>query len=155
MNVAVVAVTLLTLGAAPALAQVELKAVCLCQLGSNAKQFSAEIEITDANRDALRRSIEAGDLALRKTVKVSGNGCAPAEWRKNRLCGTTSVTTTKPDGSRDSRSFENTPVAGIKTLRITNTGGIPLKRGAPTGAMEIDAERWPKVRVVLVGGREE
>ena len=40
---------------------------------------------------AIRHASEAGDFELRKLVKVTGDGCQPAEWRRNRLCGTTSV----------------------------------------------------------------
>jgi len=140
---------------APALAQTEINTLCFCQSGNDAKRYSAEIELTDANRAAVRKSIEAGDLDLRKTVKVSGDGCQPTEWRKNRLCGTTSVQTTKPDGTRENQSFENKPVSGTKILRITNTGGIPRKPGPSSAPIVIDDERWAKVRVLVVGGVEE
>jgi hypothetical protein len=142
--------------AAPAAAQTEFKSICLCQLGNDPKQFSAELEVTDANRETLKKSIETGDLELRKTVKIAGDGCAAAEWRKGRFCGATSVSTLKPDGTRENTSHENTPVTGTKTLRVTNTGGIPRKQGTPmNGPMVIDDERWAKVRVIVVGGREE
>ena len=65
------------------------------------------------------------------------------------------MTTTKPDGTRDSKSFDNTPVSGTKTLRITNTGNMPRKSGTPSGKFVLDEDRWAKVQVILVGGREE
>ncbi len=139
----------------PAAAQTEIKSTCFCQLGNDPKQFTAEVAVTDANRAALARMMTAGDFDLRKTVKVTGDGCTPAEWRRNRLCGSTSVTTTKPDGTRDSKSFDNTPVSGTKTLRITNTGNMPRKSGTPSGKFVLDEDRWAKVQVILVGGREE
>lgn len=141
--------------ALPASAQTEIKSTCFCQLGSDPKQFTAEVAVTDANRADLARMMTAGDFDLRKTVKVTGDGCVPAEWRRNRLCGSTSVTTTKPDGTRDSKSFDNTPVSGTKTLRITNTGNMPRKSGTPSGKFVLDEDRWAKVQVILVGGREE
>lgn len=140
------------LSACPALAEAEIKTTCFCQLGHNEKQFSAEIEVTDANRAALKKSIENGDFDLRKTIKVTGDGCQPAEWRRNRLCGATSVSNTKPDGTRESKSYDNKPVSGTKTLRITNTGGITRKPGPPSSKPAIDDERWAKVRVITVGG---
>lgn len=150
------AVAVVVAGAAPpASAQTELNSTCFCQLGNDPKQFTAEVAVTDANRAALAKMMTAGDFALRKTVRVTGNGCAPAEWRRNRLCGSTSVTTTKPDGTRDSKSFDNTPVSGTKTLRITNTGNMPRKSGTPSGQFVLDEDRWAKVQVILVGGREE
>jgi hypothetical protein len=153
MRVIVVAAFLMI--AAPVSAQTEIKTNCLCQLGSDAKQFSAEIEVTDANRASLKRSIEAGNFDPRKIVKVTGQGCQPAEWRTNRLCGTTSVSTTRPDGTRESKSFDNTPVTGTKTFRITNTGNIPRRRDPTPGKVLVDEERWSKVRVILVGGIEQ
>ncbi len=156
MRFRVLACALLLAGIAPpAFAQTEIKATCFCQLGNNPKQFSAEIELTDANRGAVRKLIEDGEFDLRKLVKVVGNGCAPATWRKNRLCGQTSVSTTKPDGKRESQNFDNTPVTGSKTLRITHTGNIPRKRGTPPKPFIVDDEQWPKVQVILVGGTEE
>ncbi len=141
--------------ALPASAQMEIKSTCFCQLGNDPKQFTAEVAVTDANRADLARMMTAGDFDLRKTVKVTGDGCVPAEWRRNRLCGSTSVTTTRPDGTRDSKSFDNTPVSGTKTLRITNTGNMPRKSGTPSGKFVLDEDRWAKVQVILVGGREE
>lgn len=82
--------------AAPAFAQTEIETSCFCRAGNNLKQFSAEIELTNVNRAAVRKMIEAGDLDLRQTIKIRGNGFVPADWRKNRLRGQTSVTTTKP-----------------------------------------------------------
>ena len=147
----VMAIVLLSV---PALAQTEIKTSCFCQAGNDAKRFSAEIEVTDANRAALGQSIEAGDFELRKLVKVTGDGCQPAEWRRNRLCGTTSVSNTKPDGTRESQSFENKPASGTKILRLTNTGGITRKPG-PSSPIVLDQERWAKVRVIVIGGVEE
>ena len=141
--------------ALPASAQTEIKSICFCQAGNNPKQFTAEIELTDANRTTVRKLIEDGELDLRKTVKITGNGCVPAAWRKNRLCGQTSVSTTKPDGKRESQNFDNTPVTGTKTLRITHTGNIPRKRGTPPKPFIVDDEQWPKVQVILVGGTGE
>ena len=69
----------------PAAAQTEIKSTCFCQLGNDPKQFTAEVAVTDANRAALARMMTAGDFDLRKTVKVTGDGCTPAEWRRNRL----------------------------------------------------------------------
>ncbi len=151
----VAAVLLGTAAALPAAAQTELKSTCFCQLGNDPKQFSAELAVTDANRTALRKMLEAGDLDLRKTVKLTGDGCPPADWRKNRQCGFTSVTTTKPDGTRSSQKFDNTPVSATKTLRITSTGNVPRKQGTPAGQFALDEERWAKTQVILVGGREE
>jgi|GEM_PF-2380347 len=141
--------------AAPALAQTEIKTNCFCQAGNNPKQFSAEIELTDANRAAVRKMIEAGELDLRKTIRISGSGCMSADWRKNRLCGRTSVTTTTPDGKRESESFDNTPVTGTRTIRISYTGNIPRKQGAPPKPIVLDDERWAKTQVLIVGGHEE
>lgn len=141
--------------APPAAAQTEIQSSCFCQLGSNPRQFSAEIALTDANRATLRKMIETGELDLGKTIKVTGNGCAPADWRRNRLCGQTSVSTTKADGSRTSERFDNTPVSGSKTLRIGNTANIPRKQGTPPKPIVIDDERWPKVQVLLIGGEEQ
>lgn len=151
-----VALVLLVSGTAlPAVAQTEIKSTCFCQLGSDAKQFSAEVAVTDANRAELATMLTAGDFDLKKTVKVTGDGCAPADWRKNRLCGSTSVTTTKPDGARDSKKFDNTPVSGTRTLRITNTGNVPRKQGMPRGQFALDEARWAKTQVILIGGRED
>lgn len=141
--------------AVPAFAQTEIKTNCFCQAGNNSKQFSAEIELTDANRVAVRKMIEAGDLDLRKIIRISGSGCMPADWRKNRLCGQTSVTTTKPDGKRESERFDNTPVTGTKTIRISYTGNIPRKQGTPPKPIVLDDERWAKTQVLIVGGLEE
>ena len=145
----------LAVAALPVCAQTEIRSTCFCQLGSDPKQFSAEVAVTDANRATLAKLISAGDFDLRKTVKVSGDECTPADWRKNRLSGSTSVSTTKPDGTRDSKSFENTPVSGTRTLRITNTGNMPRKAGTPPGQFALDEERWAKTQVILIGGREE
>ena len=151
-----VALALLVAGTAlPAVAQTEIKSTCFCQLGNDAKQFSAEVAVTDANRAELAKMLTVGDLDLKKTVKVTGDGCAPADWRKNRLCGSTSVTTTKPDGARDSKKFDNTPVSGTRTLRITNTGNVPRKQGTPRGQFALDEARWAKTQVILIGGRED
>lgn len=139
----------------PAVAQTEIETSCFCQAGNNPKQFSAEIELTSVNRAAVRKMIEAGDLDLRQTIKIRGNGCVPAEWRKNRLCGQTSVTTTKPDGKRESQRFDSTPVTGTRTIRISHTGNIPRKQGTPPKPVVLDDERWAKTRVLIVGGLEE
>jgi len=140
--------------ATPAAAQEPWPTVCLCQSGVNARHFFGEIEITDANRAAIARRIESGELDLRKTATLGGSGCEPKEWRRERLCGFTSTLTQRPDGTRETRNVNNAPVPGPRTIAINNTGGIPYKVRPSQGDFSLDPERWARVRVITVGGTQ-
>jgi hypothetical protein len=138
--------------APPAFAQTAFDSVCLCQYGNDPNEFSAEIALTPATRDAVRKSMEAGDYALGKYVKATSRGCEPAEWRKPRLCGSAKVTTFNRDGSQVVKDYDKIVVVGSRVLRVKFVVGLPVKSKLGNGQVVLDDEKWAKATALLVLG---
>ncbi|MFI5029541.1 MAG: hypothetical protein ACHQPH_02445 [Reyranellales bacterium] len=138
----------------PALAQTQFNSVCLCQYGNDPTNYSAEIALTPANRDAVRKAMEAGDYATGKIVTATSRGCEPAEWRKPRLCGSAKVTTFKLDGTQDVWDYDKIVVVGSRTLRVSTVGGLPIKSQLANGHIVLDDAKWAKLGALLVIGHE-
>ncbi|HEY4167470.1 MAG TPA: hypothetical protein VGM96_11865 [Reyranella sp.] len=146
---------LAAIAAGPACAQTEFTSACLCQRGNDPAQFSAEMTLTDANRAAMRKLMEAGDYSFGRIVKATSKGCQPAEWRKGRQCGTVKVTTFNRDGSPNVKEYDNTVVVGSKLIRVQFVSGLPIKTHGANGTVTLDDEKWAKARVLLVIGTEQ
>jgi hypothetical protein len=136
----------------PALAQTEFNSVCLCQYGNDPTKYSAEIALTPANRDAVRKAMEVGDYSTGKIVTATSKGCEPAEWRKPRLCGSAKVTTFKADGTPEVKDYDKIVVVGRRTIRVEIVGGLPIKSRGTNGTVTLDDEKWAKLGALLVIG---
>jgi hypothetical protein len=136
----------------PALAQTEVNSVCLCQYGNDPTKYMAEITLTPANRDAVRKLIETGVYAPGRIVKATAKACEPAPWRKPGLCGTVKVTTFNT-GKPDVKEYDNVVVVGSRTIRLETVGTLAVKWGA-FSQVTFDEARWAKLPALQLIGTE-
>ncbi len=101
--------------------------ICKSGIPDSTRVF-AVFKITKANAGALRKNIEAGLLAKRKRAmllgKVKGTlqSCGKSTWLK------------------DNKRYQNTPIGGPLTIRITSLAFAPLKFN-PAGKGYVLSER--------------
>jgi hypothetical protein len=136
----------------PALAQTEVNGVCLCQYGNDPTKYMAEIMLTPANRDAVRKLIETGVYAPGRVVKATAKACEPAQWRKPGLCGTVKVTTFNT-GKPVMKEYDNVVVIGSRTIRLEMVGSLSIKFG-PYSQVTFDEARWAKLPALQLIGTE-
>lgn len=135
---------------------VVLEGQCFCKLGSEKAGYKLIVALTDANREAMRKLIEAGGVDLGKSITLKGKGCDPNAWPHKRYkakCGQTSIFKRSADGKGTWKSVDNSEHTGAMTVRIFANGGIPVGARTPAGLPIVDAKRWPGAASFSVMGR--
>lgn len=118
------------------------KPVCICQSGvPDSKTISAVFVITKANSGALRKNIEAGLLGLGKHATLLGKNCGDL-----KMCGKTSWSKTK-------KRYQNTPIAGPVTIRISYIASAPINYGKASKDKKVNEKRFKIGRQFLIGGK--
>lgn len=118
------------------------KPVCICKSGvPDSKTISAVFVITKANAAALRKNIEAGLLGLGKHAKLLGESCG-----KPKMCGKTYWSKTK-------KRYQNTPIAGPVTIRISFMAATPTKYDSATRGYKLNEKRFKIGKEFKIGGK--
>ncbi len=116
--------------------------VCICQSGvPGSDTVSAIFVITKANAGALRKNMEAGLLGLRRNATLLGKACG-----KPKMCGKTSWSKTK-------KTYQNTPIGGPVTIRISYMASAPVKYDRASKGYKFSEKRFKIGRQFLIGGK--